>query len=518
MNKKFTSTIAGASIFISLLGLLSRGFGFIREVVFANNFGLAAEFDLYLVGAVLPITINTVILYIGQNYLVPSFQKLISEKPGATEKYYNQSFLFFIVIGLLIALILFLISEFLINLYIHPATQDTKQSATLIFRILILTIPFSAGISMISALLQTAYEFKYPPISVLYLNLSIIVMIFTFTDKIGIYAIPLGYLVGTILQFFYLLFKSRRYFKPNLFLNLYELRFLRSTVGSSFLIILLIEFVGQLYSLFDRYFYGAIYSGGIASLNYAYIIFLLPISIFSLSLATVVFPKITQAIVNSSKHDFERIYNDSISVNILIFMPITFILFYFGDTIIKLAFERGKFFAESTSITYNALKLYSISLVFYSVYSVLNKIFYSIGLTKVLLGITIGGILIKLALNFMLVQSLHQYGLAISTSASYIFFFSISYIVINRNLTVRNKTVFFKDFLILIFNGFFTYIIIEIFINIFSIRNTIIDVALIMVFMIFYFLNLLLLKHRPVELLIQVFNRLKSNKMAKEYQ
>ncbi len=76
MKQKFTSTIAGASIFISIIGLLSRGLGFIREMIFANNFGLETEFDLYLVGAVLPITINTIILYIGQNYFVPEFQKL----------------------------------------------------------------------------------------------------------------------------------------------------------------------------------------------------------------------------------------------------------------------------------------------------------------------------------------------------------------------------------------------------------------------------------------------------------
>ncbi|NUM61450.1 MAG: hypothetical protein HUU44_04770, partial [Ignavibacteriaceae bacterium] len=78
MSKKFTSTIAGASIFISLLGLISRGLGFIREIIFANNFGLEKEFDLYLVGAVLPITINTILLYIGQNYFIPEFQKINS--------------------------------------------------------------------------------------------------------------------------------------------------------------------------------------------------------------------------------------------------------------------------------------------------------------------------------------------------------------------------------------------------------------------------------------------------------
>ena len=73
MSRKFTSTVAGASLLLATLGLLSRGIGFIREVVFASYFGLGKNYDIYLVGAVLPITIDTIIFYLVQNYFIPSF-------------------------------------------------------------------------------------------------------------------------------------------------------------------------------------------------------------------------------------------------------------------------------------------------------------------------------------------------------------------------------------------------------------------------------------------------------------
>ncbi len=201
MKQKFTSTIAGASIFISIIGLLSRGLGFIREMIFANNFGLGTEFDLYLVGAVLPITINSIILYIGQNYFVPGFQKLNSSKSEAAQKYYKQSFIVFVGVGLLISIILFLASDIIIDFYMHLAPTESKGTATIIFRFFLLTIPFSAAISIFSALLQAVYEFKYPAISILFLNISIISIIFLFTDNIGIYVIPVGYLLGTFYNF-----------------------------------------------------------------------------------------------------------------------------------------------------------------------------------------------------------------------------------------------------------------------------------------------------------------------------
>jgi putative peptidoglycan lipid II flippase len=515
MSQKFTSTIAGASIFISLVGLLSRGLGFIREMVFASNFGLETDFDLYLVGAVLPTTINSVILYIGQNYFVPGFQKIKSEDPEAAKKYFNQSFILFIGSGIIIAILLFFLSDLIINNYMQESSVKNKEIAEIIFRIFLFTIPFSAGISILSALLQSVYEFKYPPISILYLNISIILLIFAFSDKIGIYVIPVGYLAGTFLQFLYLQYKSKKYFKLNLKPHRQQFQFLKTMLSPTLLIILLIEAIGQLYSIFDRYFYSQISPGGIASLNYAYIIFILPISIFSISLATAIFPKITQAIVDSEKKDLERIFNESISINILIFMPFTFLLFYFGEVVIKIAFERGKFIGESTVITYNALKYYSISLVFYSVYAVLNKIFYSLNLAKLLLLITILGISLKLLLNFLFVEKYEQNGLALSTSISFIFFFASSYLVLNKKLNISDKNIFIKEYFLYFINCCICFLIIYILMNSLLNSTILIEVMMIGIFIVLYSLNLILVKHKSVLLLSNVMRNIGTSRIIK---
>ena len=80
MNKKFTSSIAGASIFISSFMLVGKGVGFLREILYANYFGTNQQFDLYLVSAVFPITINTIIYFLGQNYFIPEYNKTLAYK------------------------------------------------------------------------------------------------------------------------------------------------------------------------------------------------------------------------------------------------------------------------------------------------------------------------------------------------------------------------------------------------------------------------------------------------------
>jgi len=512
MSQKFTSTIAGASIFISILGLLSRGLGFIREMIFANNFGLETEFDLYLVGAVLPITINTVLLYIGQNFFIPEFQKINSSDTEAAQKYFKQSFITFVAAGAFISILLFFTGDIIINIYMHSASPASREIATQVFNIFLLTIPFSAGVSILSALLQTVYEFKYPAVSLLFLNISIIVLLLFFSDRFGVYIIPAGYTLGTLLQFGYLLLKSKKFVKLNLLTRTGGFSLSKSILSSSIVIIILIESISQLYSIFDRYFYGEISSGGIASLNYAMIIWFLPVSIFSISLATVVFPTITKAIIESSIDEIEKIYNESISMNTFIFIPMAFIMFFYGDTLIRIFFERGKFVEESTAITFGVLRFYALSLAFYSVYAVFNKIFYSIGKAKLLLVITITGLLLKLFLNFLLVD-LQQDGLALSTSISFIFFFFSSYIVLNIKLKIKDRSLLFKDLIIHLFNCIVCLISIEIISDIFLINNFLIeiikiiwvrrDVVILIIILQLLFKVLLVLQDQLVPVVIQ---------------
>lgn len=514
MNKKFTSTIAGASIFISLIGLLSRGLGFIREMIFANNFGLETEFDLYLVGAVLPITINSIILYIGQNYFIPEFQKVNSEDSKKAQTYFNQSFIGFILIGAALAIALFVASNFIINFYMQAAPVSDQKIASEIFKLFLITIPLSAGISILSALLQSIYEFKYPAIAILFLNISVIILLLLFTDSFGVYVIPIGYIVGTVLQLIYLLVKSTKLINFGLFSDGFNSKLIKPMLNSSILFIIMIEAMSQLHALFDRYFYGQISSGGIASLNYALIIWFLPVSILSISLATAVFPVITKQINNESYPEIEKIYNESISINTFLFIPLTFILFFYGDTVIKIFFERGKFVEESTYITYNVLKLYSISLVFYSVYAVLNKIFYSISQVKSLLVITLIGVIIKLVLNFLFVDY-QQNGLALSTSISFIFFFFASYLVLNRKLHIKNSLLFYKETLFHLLNGVLCILIISIFRDQLLHNNVVTELTSILLFVALYIFNVFLVKHSAFNISIKVLNQLRFNSLSR---
>ena len=130
MSRKFTSTVAGASLLIATIGLLGRGIGFIREVVFASYFGIGKDFDIYLVGAVLPITVGTILLYTGQNYFIPSYNNY---KQNDTQEFVGRSFITFLFFGLVIAFLLFIAANPIINLYMGDSPASAKETAYYIY-------------------------------------------------------------------------------------------------------------------------------------------------------------------------------------------------------------------------------------------------------------------------------------------------------------------------------------------------------------------------------------------------
>ncbi len=203
----------------------------------------------------------------------------------------------------------------------------------------------------------------------------------------------------------------------------------------------------------------------------------------------------------------EKIYNENISVNTFIFIPFAFILFFYGDTIIRILFERGKFVEESTAITFSVLKFYSISLVFYSVYAVFNKIFYSLNKINLLLWITLAGLLIKLVLNFLFID-LEQNGLALGTSISYISFFFATYFILNVKLKIKNRSLFVKDFVINLTNCIICFLTVKFISSIFGINNIVIKSILILFFVCIYFVNSLLLKHQAMIIFARVIKNL----------
>jgi len=214
--------------------------------------------------------------------------------------------------------------------------------------------------------------------------------------------------------------------------------------------------------------------------------------IFSIALTTAIFPKLSELYSNELFDKFESIINKSLHVIVVIFIPTTIVLFFWGDLIIKLFYERGKFLATDSSMTFQVLQMLTLSLFCYSIYAVLNKIFYTVNQNGLLLIITIVGIFVKLFFNMILVGPLSQGGLALSTTITYIYFFVVSLLVLKiKKIYFPDSKLFFISLSIII-NSVVSLVIVTFIFASISNHSTFISLIMLLTFVGLFTINLYL--------------------------
>jgi putative peptidoglycan lipid II flippase len=514
MNKKYLTTIAGASIIISFLSVFSKGLGFLREMLFAGIFGLGSEYDLYLVSSIVPLTISTILLYIGQNYFIPNFDKFNKTDMSKGILFLNFNLILFFIFGCLISFVLYLFSGRIIDNYLPGMSLQIKLQAKIIFIIYLVSIPISSLISILSAYFQQKYEFIIPAVSQLFLNLSILILVPIYHIRYGIVIIPIGYLVGTIIQLFFLL-KKAKIISIKIQDFLYFRKFLFS-ISSSIILIIMIESISQLYTIADRYYLFKVDQGGISALNYAMNILLLPITIIAFSVYTVIFPKITNLFNNRADNELKIFLQRIIKFFLVLFIPLTFVFIFNNNIIIKLLYERGKFGQPESIMTGTVLSYLSLSLFVYAVYGIFNKIFYSAGMIKILLLITIMSCLIKLGLNILIVGYMKQNGLALSTSITYLFLFTASIHIMQWKLKVIDSKMVYSTIGFLVLNGTLSYLLEEIIFQNYHTSFKMQEVMEIFLFIYLFYQNLIILNYSPMEYFKNLIMN-KFNLVGKEY-
>lgn len=437
--------LLNTAVLLSVLGIASRGFGFLREIIFASAFGLNYNFDVYLVGAVIPVIINTSVVYLAQNYFIPEYHRKKSQSQESAETFFRSVFALFGAAGLLLTICLFFSSGAIISSYLgNSAPADSVVLTGRIFRIFILTIPLNALFAVMAALEQSESEFLHPAVSPLLLNLLVITAVIAFDNTLGILTIPIGNLAGCALQFLYMLFVVKKRMNMKLGFSRGYFSGITKTLSWPLLLIVLIELTGQLNLLIDRYFYSYVDNGGISSMNYALTLFTLPVTVFSFAASTVIFPEFSRQFSASQHTELEYSFTRALRALIIFFIPIMMLFYFFGDVFVRILFERGEFSAAGTQMTYEVLKMLSLSLVFYSAYSVVNKLIYSSGLARQLFWLSVVALLVKTILSYYLVMAFRQSGLALATSISYILLSICGYLIVKQKLKFKNAWLLLK--------------------------------------------------------------------------
>ncbi len=439
------SSVFGASLLLAVMSVVSKGIGFVREMIYAREFGLAEDYNVFLVATAIPLIINTSIYFLSQNYFIPAVNKFKNENGGSENLFFTSTMIFFFIVGSGLAAILFLFSQSIIDWYFTTSPENVKNFARELFSIYLITIPLTSAASIASAFLQSKNVFHHPAVSQLLLNIAVVVMLILFAADYGVVIIPAAFVIATVIQVVYLFIFVKNNIRFSGELKISEnIKFILS---KTLMFTLIAEILSLSFMFADRYFLNFVNEGGIAALNYAYTIYLLPVSIITMTLSTVLISKFSESYYTEMEEVFHERIKVSVNVLIMIFTPIAVAMFLWGDVLVKILFQRGNFSAQDTEQTFRVLKIFAVSLVFYSIYGIVNKSLYSVNLLKQLVAITFASLILKMTLNKILVSQYFEAGLAASTIIVYSFMFLSAYFVLAYKLNIAGKYEWVKKFL-----------------------------------------------------------------------
>jgi putative peptidoglycan lipid II flippase len=506
LNIPLKKSIAGASLLLISIGLVSKGLGFFREIVYASTFGLSSNFDLFLISSTIPIAVNTAVFYIAQHYFIPNYHKNKSKPFDESLTFFNFSFYSFIIASSVLSLLLLIFSTQIINLFLVVRDTSSFELAEDLFLLFLFTVPLNAGIAILTSYTQSEFRFILSAAVQLLINIVVIFSVMNFSNIMNIYVLPIAFIIGNALALIILVIRHRR------IISIPRLSFIKSLKIEQYnvlLILILIEFLSLSYPILDRLFYSKIPSGGIAALYYAINIYSIPVSIFTIALITALFPKFSEQVALNSRN-LVSVLKDGININVYLIVPVSIVFFFSGFEIVRFFFERGHFNLFDSKITGQVLTYYSISLVFYSTYLVVIKLLYSLSCHLSILLISILGFILKMILNFIFVDLLEQNGLALSSSLVFLMMFVLGYIIAGKKLKINLVDYCFKNIGFHMISGILAFSIVYTMNQLIILNATLNLFFFNVLFLLVYFYNSFILNNREfkfaTEKILKIFH------------
>jgi putative peptidoglycan lipid II flippase len=178
-------------------------------------------------------------------------------------------------------------------------------------------------------------------------------------------------------------------------------------------------------------------AGNVASLAYAFRIFILPFSLFAVPIYTVLFSKLSRLFHEEDWQGINAHVDSSLVLACVTLIPSTIFLCAAGDVLVRLLYQRGAFTIEGTLLTYRALSGYSLGLIFYALSISFVRIFNARHdmRTPALVGLTSIGL--NAILAYLLMRPLGNLGIALATSIISFYNFSVLYVLYRRKTGYR---------------------------------------------------------------------------------
>ncbi|MBM4438568.1 MAG: murein biosynthesis integral membrane protein MurJ, partial [Actinobacteria bacterium] len=154
----------------------------------------------------------------------------------------------------------------------------------------------------------------------------------------------------------------------------------------------------------------------VAALGNAFILLLLPLGMFAMSLGEAALPELSERWAAQDRAGFaQRLAGLSRHV-LFLNLPASVALIMLAEPIVTVLFERGAFDARATALTATALQFFAIGLAGHALVEVLVRGFFAMHDTRTPVAVGVASLLVHMLLSWLLAQRIGQGGIALGVS------------------------------------------------------------------------------------------------------
>lgn len=421
-EKAKNSGLLRSSMVVSLMTLLSRILGMVRDVVIARYFGSNSAADAFFVAFRIP---NFLRRLFAEGAFAQAFVPVLSEY---RTKYtlHEVKLLVDRTMGTL-GLVLAGMTGFgvvfapYIMMVFAPGFHNDPYKMELAGQLLRVTFPYLMFISLTafcSGILNSYGKFAVPAVTPVLLNISMIAATVLMSPYFNepVMALAWGVFIAGVAQFLFqlpFLVKIRLLPRPRLHKDKGVKKILLLMLPA-----LLSVSVSQINLLLDTILASFLKPGSVSWLYYADRLSELPLGAFGIAIGTVILPSLSRQHAGQDPKAFSATLDWAMRMVLLVGVPAALALALLSEPLIATLYNYGKMTTYAVEQAARALEAYSVGVLTFMLIKVLAPGYFARQDLKTPVKIAVVCMIANMGFNLVLIWPLEHVGLALATSLS----------------------------------------------------------------------------------------------------
>jgi putative peptidoglycan lipid II flippase len=412
-------TLARAGLILTLAFFISRVLGWLRLVVISTSFGAEGDLDAYFAAFRIPdLIFQLVAAGAISSALIPVLSQLLGNDEEARAWRVVSTVINLMLLALLGLSVFVAVFAPVLIPFFTPGFDVVQNELTVRLTRLMLLSPVLLALGAIaSSVLNTQGRFAASAMAPLLYNLAIIVAAVVLAPLMGVEALAIGVVVGSLLHLLVQLpaLVGRRRFKYDFQMDLGD------SAARQSLLLMAPRALGlgttQITFLVNTTLASGLGTGSIVAYNVAFTVLQIPLGVIGLPLGVVLLPSMSRAIASGATKEFAAIVLRSLRLLLYVMLFLTAITMVLRRQVVTMLFDYGRFDERAIDLTANTLLYFLIGLAGHSMIVILARAFYSAQDTRTPVTAAIISVAVNVLVSVATVGTLGLSGLALGIAA-----------------------------------------------------------------------------------------------------